>query len=125
MAEWSRSRAGQKAHFSEHWIVAIREQHDRYNNVVLSATPVSLHARQLKHFPWQANTRATALAAELAAFDRAAGYPGAWYFHLVAGAQAPRDLVWRLAADLKAGFRYLAEPEVALLEAWIDAPYAV
>ena len=125
MDEWQASRAGTHAHFCEHWIITLRAHRDRYDTPQLNATPVSLHARQLKHFPWQASSRDTALAAELAAFDRAAGYPGAWYFHLVAGATAPRDLVWRLAADLKAGYRYLADSEIALLETWIDAPYAV
>lgn len=125
MAEWSRSRAGQKAHFSEHWIVAIREQHDRYNNVVLSATPVSLHVRQLKPFHWDGQAHGVEAASQLQAFDRAAGYPGAWYFHMVAGALVPRDIAYAVMADIDAGYGYLGDSDLGLLKGWLDDPYSL
>lgn len=125
MAEWSASRSSAKAHFSDCWIVALREQHDRYNNVILSAAPVSLQTRQLKSFHWNAALKGLDAAEQLQAFDRAAGYPGAWYFHLVSGALVPRDIAYALIADIDAGFGYLAEADLMLLKGWLTEPYSV
>lgn len=122
MREWAGSRVG--VHFSEHWIVALREQHDRYNNMVLSATPVSRHARQLKPFHWNMELRGLDAAKQLQAFDRAAGYPGAWYFHLVAGGFTPRDMAFAVMQDIESGFGYLGDAETALLTGWLKQPYS-
>jgi hypothetical protein len=123
MQEWAGSRSG--THFSEHWIVALREHHDRYNNVVLSATPVSRHARELKPFHWNSGLRGLDAARQLQAFDRAAGYPGAWYFHLVAGGLTPRDMAFAVMQDIESGFGYLGDAETALLRGWLREPYSV
>lgn len=123
LAEW---RAGDDAgHFSEHWIVGLREHPDRYGTVQTSATPISLNARKLKHFPWHADTRGIELGNQLHAFDRAAGYPSAWYFHMVSGAIVPRDLAYVLMDDRLEGFRYLSERDAALLKGWVEKPYSV
>jgi hypothetical protein len=123
MQEWASSRAG--AHFSEHWIVALREHHDRYNNVVLSATPVSRHARELKPFHWNSALRGLDAAKQLQVFDRAAGYPGAWYFHLVAGGLTPREMAFAVMQDIESGFGYLGDAETALVTGWLREPYSV
>jgi len=123
--EWAGSRSGQGKHFSEHWIVALREQHDRYNNVVLSATPISRHARALKPFHWNSALRGLDAARQLQSFDRAAGYPGAWYFHLVAGGITPRDMAFAAMQDIESGFGYLGDMETALLTGWLRTPYSV
>jgi len=121
--EWANSRAN--AHFCDHWIVALREQHDRYNNVVLSATPVSRHARQLKTFHWNSALHGLEAAAQLKAFDRAAGYTDAWYFHLVAGGLTPRDMAAAVMQDIDSGFCYLGDAETALITGWLREPYSV
>ncbi|MGO9446203.1 MAG: hypothetical protein ACLPXB_15715 [Thiobacillaceae bacterium] len=125
MSEWDQSSAGGRGHFSDHWIVAVREHLDRYHNTVLHASPISLHGRKLKSFHWSATARGTDLSRQLLAFDRAAGYPLAWYFHMVAGALAPREVAFGIAHDLDAGFSYLSDRDISLLKNWLDAPYAV
>lgn len=125
MAEWMHSRASAGSHFSEHWVVATREHHDRYNNVVIHATPVSPRARQLKSFHWDVGLAGLDAAHQLQAFDRAAGHPGAWYFHLVAGGLAPRELADTLARDLDADYGYLGDAETELLVGWLREPYSV
>jgi len=124
MTEWNESSAGTRSHFSEHWIVAVREHLDRYRNTVLSASPISLHSRKLKFFHWHPESRGMELSREILEFDRAAGYPAAWYFHMVAGALTPREVAFHIAEDLKADLRYLPESEVALLARWMDSPYS-
>jgi len=125
MQEWAGSRSGSAVHFSEHWIVALREHHDRYNNAVLTATPVSRHARELKPFHWDSTLRGLDSAKQLQAFDRAAGYPGAWYFHLVAGGLTPREMATSVMNDLESGFGYLSDAETVLLGGWLREPYSV
>ena len=124
IAEWDSSQARSKIHFCDHWIVALREHQDRYRNPVLSASPVSVHARKLKSFPWNTQAHGVDAANQLLAFDRAAGYSGAWYFHMVAGGLTPRDIAAVLAGDLDAGFNYLREQDAKLLVEWMRAPYS-
>ncbi|MDD4964325.1 MAG: hypothetical protein PHI11_10460 [Gallionella sp.] len=121
--EWGHSNT--RGHFSDHWIVALREYQDRYRNPAVSAQLVSRHTRELKSFQWNTSLTGVALSEQLRAFGRAAGYPAAWYFHLVAGTLTPSKIAYNLAQDLDNGFSYLTDAEVGLLRGWISAPYSV
>lgn len=125
LPEWQHSSAAIRGHFSDHWIVALREHQDRYRNPVVSVSLVSRHARELKPFHWNIELSGVEMSAQLQAFDRAAGYSSAWYFHLVAGTFTPAKIAYAVARDLDAGFNYLPDTEVALLRSWVDAPYSV
>lgn len=125
LAEWSHSSGASHGHFSDHWIIALREHQDRYRNPVVSASLVSRHARSLKPFQWNIALSGVEMLSQLQAFDRAAGYPSAWYFHLVAGVFTPPKVAYAIARDLDAGFSYLPDTEAALLRTWVAAPYAV
>jgi hypothetical protein len=123
--EWSHSSAAARGHFSDYWIVALREHHDRYRNPVVTASLVSRQARALKPFPWNIELSGVGMLAQLRAFDRSAGYPSAWYFHLVAGTFTPPRIAYAIVRDLEAGFGYLPDTEVALIKRWVTAPYSV
>ncbi|MFA5825614.1 MAG: hypothetical protein WC825_06530 [Gallionellaceae bacterium] len=125
LAEWSHSGAAARGHFSDHWIAALREHQDRYRNPVLSVSLVSRHARELKPFHWNVELSGVEMSSQLQAFDRAAGYPSAWYFHLVAGTITPPKIAYAVVRDLDAGFSYLPDTEVALIRGWVAAPYSV
>lgn len=125
LSDWSHSSASSRGHFSDHWIAGLREHQDRYHNPVITASLISRHARELKPFHWNLDAGGVELSAQLQAFDRAAGYPAAWYFHLVAGTITPPKIAYAVARDLDAGFSYLPDTEVALLRAWVVAPYSV
>lgn len=125
MIDWAHSSAATRGHFSDHWIIALREHQDRYRNPVLSASLVSRHARELKPFPWNNELSGIELAAQLQAFDRAAGYSAAWYFHLVAGTITPPKIAFAVARDMDNQFSYLPDSEVALLQSWVNSPYSV
>lgn len=123
--DWSHSCAAKRGHFSDHWIVALREHQDRYRNPVVSVSLVSRHARELKPFHWDIELSGVDMAAQLQAFDRAAGYPLAWYFHLVAGTITPPKIAYAVVRDLDARFSYLPDSEVALIRSWVAQPYSV
>src|SRR5512135_90206 len=125
LSEWAHSSAAARGHFSDHWIVALREHQDRYRNPVLAVTLVSRHARKLKTFQWNHELSGVEMFSQLQAFDRAAGYPGAWYAHLVAGTITPPKVAYAVAKDIEAGFSYLPDTEAALIKGWAAAPYSV
>ena len=125
LSEWSHSSAAARGHFSDHWIVALREHQDRYRNAVVSASLISCHARELKPFQWNIELSGVEMSAQLQAFDRAAGYTSAWYFHLVAGTFTPPKIAYAVARDLDADFHYLPDTEAALIRSWVEAPYSV
>ena len=125
LADWSHSSAAVRGHFSDHWIVALREHQDRYRNPVVSASLVSRHARELKSFQWNQEAVGVDMSMQLQAFDRAAGYISAWYFHLVAGTITPPKIAYAVLRDLDAGFSYLPDTEVALIRNWVADPYSV
>lgn len=125
MQEWRASRADHSAHFSAHWIIALRDYHDRYNNVMLGASPVSRHVRKLKSFHWNDALRGVEAARQLQAFDRAAGFSGAWYFHLVTSGLTPRNIAFAALQDIEAGFGYLSDMNAALLFGWLRKPYSL
>lgn len=125
MYEWSRSSAAMRGHFCDHWIIALREYQDQYHNTVLSASLISRHARALKSFHWDIELSGVEMGAQLQAFDRAAGYLSAWYFHLVADAITPSKIAYAVMNDIDAGFCYLPDSETVLLRSWVDDPYSV
>lgn len=125
LTEWSHSSAAARGHFSDHWIVALREHQDRYRNPVVSTALVSRKARTLKPFQWNSELAGVEMLAQLQAFDRAAGYSSAWYFHLIAGTITPPKIAYAVARDLEAGFSYLPDTEVALIKSWVAVPYSV
>lgn len=125
LLEWSHSSAAVRGYFSDHWIVALREHRDRYHNPVLSASLISRHARALKPFQWNTEQSGVEMGAQLHAFDRAAGYPSAWYFHLVSGVITPPKIAYAVLHDLEAGFCYLPDSDAALLQSWAASPYSV
>jgi hypothetical protein len=125
LSEWAHSSAASRGHFSDHWIVALREHQDRYRNQAITASLVSRHARELKPFQWNVELTGLDMHAQLQAFDRAAGYTSAWYAHLVAGTITPPKVAYAVARDLESGFSYLPETEAALLKNWVNAPYSV
>lgn len=123
LSEWSASSAARRGPLCAHWVMDLREHIDRYRNRTLRVSPLSRHARALKAFHWHPEARGVALAEQLHAFDRAAGYPAAWYFHLVASGLTPSALAQAIAEDLMADYRYLPECDVRLLQGWLAAPY--
>ncbi len=125
LLEWTHSSAALRGHFSDHWIVALREHLDRYRNSVTSVSLVSCHARELKPFQWNIDLSGVEMSAQLQAFDRAAGYPSAWYFHLVTGTITPPKIAYAIVHDLDQGYRYLPDSEIALVRDWVSSPYSV
>lgn len=139
--EWATSSAGRQRHFSDHWVLTLREHLDRYRQTRLTATPFAAHP-----LPWAGTEAATdgaasaeggagatddealqgtALAQRLYDYDRRAGYTFAWYFQMVSSRKVPRSLAARVDADLHGDMAYLPARDAALVAGWVAEPYSL
>lgn len=121
--DWLASTAGDARDLCASFVLKMTDYKDRFGERRLQATPLPTHARALPPFPSGVD-RGMELSRFLTAFDRAVGYPMAWFFHLVSGAE-PRlqGVAHAVYEDISATFDYLPERDAAVLKAWIDKPY--
>lgn len=125
MSEWSQSRVAEQSRFCEHWLIANLERFKSTAGSTFIAVPMSIHARTLKPFQWDVNKVGVEMGTQLRDFDRAAGYPGAWYFHYITSKDFPDTLIRMLKRDLDNGYQYLADKDLCLLEKQVADPYRI
>ncbi len=124
VSDWDKSCAGVSGCFCRHWVLALRETPDGDGGMLRSARAVCTAAGLPSLTPYD-GARGPELANRIHAFDHQAGYPFAWYFHMVGARLVPFDLGEAVVADLDAGFEYLSERDRAVLAEWRRRPYAV
>ena len=120
---WEKSSAGSAAQFSNHWVLAVREHLDRYRQPILSATPVAAIVGTAPRFEGGFGARGLALAGALQRFDRQAGYPLAWFFHMLTTKAVPHAVATVVVEDMQGGFAYLPERDVKIVKDWLFRPY--
>ena len=120
---WENSSAGAATQFSNHWVLAVREHLDRYRQTVLHATPVAALNGAPPKFAAAFGMQGLALHDALARYDKAAGYPMGWFFHMLTTKSAPHALAGAVIDDLQAGFHYLPDRDAAVVKDWLYRPY--
>lgn len=120
---WESCSAGLATPFSSHWIVAVREYLDRYHQPILQATPVAADQGLPGRFDSAYGARGLALYEALQGFDRQAGYPMAWFFHMLTTKIVPYAVANAVIDDVQAGFSYLPERDVKVIKDWLHRPY--
>ncbi|KAF0166430.1 MAG: hypothetical protein FD157_378 [Rhodocyclaceae bacterium] len=120
---WESSSAGAATQFSNHWVLAVREHLDRYRQSILHATPVAALNGAPPKFAAAFGLQGLALHDALARYDKAAGYPMAWFFHMLTTRSAPHALAGAVIDDVQAGFHYLPDRDVAVVKDWLYRPY--
>lgn len=123
MDDWDRSSAGEHAAFCEHWVLGVREYQDQEGDERLSAKPVPL-GEAPPALPDGEVARGARLANQIHGFDRALGYPFAWYFHMLTNPKVSHRLAEAVHADLMGAYDYLPARDLKVLRDWYDAPYA-
>ena len=126
VADWEASSAGPASAFCNHWAIALREHLDRYQQTITRATPVAAYDGALPRFAAREGTNGLSLHSALTTFDRALGFPMAWYFSLITGKGAKAIPHWvpsAVASDSAAGFSYLPERDLAVIKQWLHKPY--
>ena len=120
---WQDSSAGSATHFSNHWVIAVREYLDRFRQSNLQATPVAAMNGPAPKFSGHYGVKGLALNDALQRFDRQAGYPMAWFFHMLTTKSVPQAVAHAVIDDLQGGFHYLPERDVKVLKAWLHRPF--
>lgn len=122
--DWGQSSAGNATLFANHWLLGIREHLDRYRQTITRVHPVLAINGDPPHFTAKEGTRELALHDALVAFDRQAGYPFAWFFHMLTTKAVPHWVARVVTEDALAGFAYLPRRDETVVRNWLHRPYA-
>jgi hypothetical protein len=109
----------------EHWCLSIRESCDTDGAGHLSARPVALGVENLPELPDEMVARGARLANLIHGFDRTAGYPFAWFFHMLTRRRVCFRLAEAVHADQMGAFDYLPARDLRVLRDWYDQPYSL
>jgi hypothetical protein len=125
LADWDRSSAAESEAFCHQWVLAIREYLDRDGEGRLSAKPVSALTGRIPTLPDGAVARGAKLANQIHGFDREAGYPFAWYFHMLTSRAVSHKLAEAVHSDLMGAYDYLPARDLKILRDWYREPYGL
>jgi len=120
--DWSSSSAaGQEFH--RHFVLRMSNYKDRFGEMRLQATPLSTYVETMPPLP-SPGERGIDLSRFLNAFDRAAGYPMAWYFCAVCGLdEGLQGVVHAVFEDVSGTYDYLPQCDVDVLQRWMADRY--
>ncbi|WP_153108750.1 hypothetical protein [Propionivibrio limicola] len=121
---WQASSAGNTTQFSNHWVVAVREYLDRFQQTILQATPVCAMNGFPPKFEIVYGAKGLALYQVIQKFDRQIGYPMAWFFHMLTTKTVPHAVASAVIDDVQSGFSYLPERDVKVVKDWLHRPYS-
>lgn len=125
LADWSACSASHTSDFCNHWVIATREHLDRYHQPVFRAQPIAALAGEPPEFAAPPGSTGLKLHDALGHFDRGAGYPMAWYFHMLTSKAVPHWVAQSVVEDALAGFAYLPQRDVDVVRGWLHRPYAL
>jgi len=123
--DWGKCSAASTSPYYSHWVIATREHLDRYHQPVFRAQPIATLAGEPPEFDCPSDTSGLKLQTVLTHFDREAGYPMAWYFHMLTTKAVPHWVAQTVVEDSLAGFAYLPQRDVDVVRNWLHRPYAV
>lgn len=123
--DWTKSSAGSASIYANHWVIATREHLDRYHQPVFRAQPIATLAGDPPEFEASPGTTGLKLQEALNHFDRAVGYPMAWYFHMLTTKAVPHWVAQATVEDALADFAYLPQKDVDVIRGWLHRPYSV
>lgn len=123
LSDWERSSAGQASAFYNHWVISVGEYLDRYKQRIYRAQLISALDGNLPTFLAKEGTQGLDLHFALQNFDRQAGYPFAWYFHLITTKAVPHWVARAAVDDTLSDYAYLPDKDLAVLKEWLHSPY--
>ncbi|MBT0960508.1 hypothetical protein [Denitromonas iodatirespirans] len=125
LIDWAGSSADGATCFSNHWVVSTREHVDHYHQPVFRARPIPAMAGEPPDFEADPQASGVDLAGALTRFDRAVGYPMAWYFHMLTTKAVPHWVARSVVEDMLSGFAYLPDRDIEVVRGWLHSPYGV
>ena len=123
LEEWDRSSAGDTTRFCDHFILRLLPFQDRFGEQKVEATPLPIDTLAIPK-EGIGTLSGRALADYLTDYDKAAGFPMAWYFAMVLLKKTLTAIPAAVFTDVKHNYRYLPERDIAVLEGWMHKPYS-
>jgi hypothetical protein len=120
---WESSSAGAATCFSNHWVLGVREHLDRFRQTIVNATPVAAVNGAPQRFDGAFGVQGLSLYNALSRYDKAVGYPMAWFFNMIASRSVPHALSRAVIDDTQEGFHYLPDRDAEVVKAWLYRPY--
>ena len=125
LEDWGKCSAANTSPYYNHWVIATREHLDRYHQPVFRAQPIATLAGEPPEFDCPSDASGLKLQEALTHFDREAGYPMAWYFHMLTTKAVPHWVAQTVVEDSLGGLAYLPQKDVEVIRSWLHRPYAV
>ena len=120
---WEASSAGAATQFSNHWVLGVREHLDRYRQTIVHATPIAAVIGAPPRFDGAFGVQGLSLYGALSRYDKAVGYPMAWFFNMITTRSVPHALSAAVIDDTQEGFHYLPDRDAEVVKAWLYRPY--
>ena len=120
---WEASSAGAATQFSNHWVLGVREHLDRYRQSIFHAAPIAAVNGAPPRFDGAFGVQGLSLHHALSRYDKAAGYPMAWFFNMITTRSVPHALSGAVMDDTQAGFHSLPDRDAAVVKDWLYRPY--
>ena len=125
LRDWETSSAGEASPLCFKWVLSLREYTDGYGEPRLQVHPMSTFTGELAELDPDASARGATLANLIHSFDRAVGYPMAWYFYMLTRKKVSPRIAEAIHNDLMGAYAYLPPRDLKVLNGWIDDPYTV
>lgn len=123
--DWNRSSAPDATHFSEHWVLSLREYMDSDKQVHRTAKPVPACHQPNVELPDGERYSGADLAHAIHSYDRQVGYPFSWFFMMISRKSDHIRLADAVLNDLMGAYDYLPSRDLKILRDWAMDPYAI
>ncbi|MEO1608281.1 MAG: hypothetical protein AAFR90_02855 [Pseudomonadota bacterium] len=123
LVDWENSSASRKARFCDNWLLRIFSYVDRFGEQKMEAAPFALSAAEtIEH--GDGVPSGVELGQAIAAIDHKAGYPMAWFFHMLTHQKHLHAIAEQVCRDNDVGhYAYLPEHDLEVVRAWYREPY--
>jgi hypothetical protein len=123
--DWNASSAGKHGHrFCDHWVLETYDHREGDGKGSIGCMP-RLSAKATK-IPEIASSRCRTysnLVEKIEKFDKTAGYPMAWYFHMLYGCKVCSGVGTRVVNGIEEGKINLPANDVDVVLRWHESPY--
>ncbi|VAX12361.1 hypothetical protein MNBD_GAMMA24-1227 [hydrothermal vent metagenome] len=125
LRDWNKSSAVMNGYLWNHWVIRFIPYTDRYGDRKFNLKPLTTYKDMVPDVDGALIQRGAGLANLIREIDRQAGYPMAWYFFMLTTPGIKHEIAWSVMEDHSAGFDYLPERDLEVIQSWCDDPYSI
>lgn len=124
LVDWENSRAAAATPLSAHWVLRIFKYVDRFGEQKIEAQPIPTTSLRPSLPEGQETLAGLDLDKWLTSYDKAVGYPMAWFFDMLTHRKSMHVVAEQVHRDHENdAFAYLGEQDLSVVRAWYREPY--